>query len=471
MKGFLRPFCIAVAAALFAAACKDDKPSGSLAFAEQACFLQPGATELVSFRASDAGSFSISSKPEGWADPVIDAAQRTLAITAPAAFDDETLVSGDITLTATGADGGTLTAKLFVTAAATDDRSDLRANSYLFSRSGPCLIDVSHRSDGATLATASVEVIWQTSSNLVQYLTLREGKASFHLGTDSSSGKIRQGNALLGARDASGKLLWSWHVWSTNYDPDAAEGTLAFNGEEVMTRNLGALDNANGTADAILASYGLYYQWGRKDPFVGPSTYTAANGTAASIYNGSGKSVSMTIEATDLNKGTDEYAAQNPLCFLTGTEESNYDWLARHDPSRWGLEKRLDDPCPYGWKVAPHTTFDGLEAAAESAEWANTLFSMMLTREGVTGMFMGAGYRNYRFGKVQNVFFSDAVPLSTRAEGQPWTGLYWTSWSTSDNRSEALYFHYGMSAGEQVEPRHPMRRANGLPVRCVRDRR
>ena len=56
----------------------------------------------------------------------------------------------------------------------------------------------------------------------------------------------------------------------------------------MMTRNLGALAADNSSVENILASYGLYYQWGRKDPFIGPSSYNAANGASASMYNGGG---------------------------------------------------------------------------------------------------------------------------------------------------------------------------------------
>ena len=29
------------------------------------------------------------------------------------------------------------------------------------------------------------------------------------------------GNAVIAATDADGNTLWSWHLWITDYDPDA----------------------------------------------------------------------------------------------------------------------------------------------------------------------------------------------------------------------------------------------------------
>lgn len=477
MKNIFRSLFATAAALLLLAACKDDKHEGSLSFVEPACFLLPGTVEVVSFRVSHASDIALSTKPDGWEDPIVDEAARTVTIIAPRTFDNSTVSSGHIVIKASGDDGISLSAKLFVSAVEPVDLTSVRANSYLIDKGDrPYLIDVTRCGEnGPQIAPASVKVIWQNSANFIQYLAFdaNAGKASFYLSADAGNEeRINPGNALIGAYDTHDNLLWSWHIWGANYDPDAEDGTLALGDDEMMTRNLGALDNSTETAESKLRSYGLYYQWGRKDPFAGPSAYTAPSGTASALYDGNGNRIYLTIEATDSERGTDAYATQHPMHFLTSTEEHGYDWLALHDPSRWSTTTKTDnDPCPHGWQVASQAPFEGLAPDAASAEWERDAYGAILTREGVSGLFMGAGRRDYRFGKVQNIHFPDAAPLSTRAEeegGQPWVGLYWTSLSLSDNNSAALYFHYGAPAGEQVENQHPMRRANGLPVRCVR---
>lgn len=87
-----------------------------------------------------------------------------------------------------------------------------------------------------------------------------------------------QGNAVIALRDFSGEIVWSWHIWVTD-----REVTLtAANGYEWMDRNLGALNNTPGD----VANRGLFYQWGRKDPFLPSSApYTTGNVTEANVEN------------------------------------------------------------------------------------------------------------------------------------------------------------------------------------------
>ena len=134
---------------------------------------------------------------------------------------------------------------------------------------------------------------------------------------------------MIGAYDADGELIWSWHIWATDYDPDAEGGTVDFNGYTLMNRNLGALANDNSTTDKILASYGLYYQWGRKDPFIGPNTYQGSEGSGASMYSGSGSRVYLKMSESSAETGTMEYAIRNPLVFITGVADTDNDWLWR----------------------------------------------------------------------------------------------------------------------------------------------
>ena len=476
MKRFAGWIC-AVAAALFVS-CKDDDVTGSLTFDSPAVFFAEGETspKTVHFTASNLSSFSVSSKPTGWDDVVVDAAARTVTVTPPASFDDDEAKSGSVVLSGSGGGGASGSATLFVGVVRRVDLSaEGRANSYLAHvKETNYLFDVEHAGDGASLATASVKVVWQNPSGLIQYLTLQDGKASFYVGADSDDETvIKSGNALIGACDDAGTLLWSWHVWVADYDPSKTENQREFNGYTMMDRNLGALASSNATTDEILASYGLYYQWGRKDPFIGPSTYSFGSGTPATLYNGSNTSITVTPVVSSASEGTQDYARLNPQTFITGVEESGYDWLwSAHSDALWtapGSAKSACDPCPAGWRVAPAAAFEGLAPDTESQSWANTKYSVTLAKNGVSSLFMGAGRRTWLDGKFQNVYVAGYDPKSTRAdEAQPWVGLYWTSDAqTSDNLSSALYFHYGESSA--VQHAYAFRRSGGLPVRCVKD--
>lgn len=489
MKGFVRWMSLVAAAAVLAVSCSKDKPKGSLSFNAPAAYLRAGQKLTVGFSASSniaASSYYISQKPEGWDDPVIDASARTVSITAPESFDDGTVRSGSVVLTGAPGGGPIASATLFVGVVdgiALDDPANGGgpANSYLVSKPETYYtFDALHKGDGSTpLATARVDILWQSVSGLVNYVDFRNGDVSFFVGADDD-GELQEGNALLGAYDAAGTLLWSWHLWVTGYDPDDADRTVTFNGYRMMDRNLGALDNRNGSAEEILASYGLYYQWGRKDPFIGPSTYQASRGASAKMYDGSGKTVTTEFVLSDAATGTTEYAQQHPLTFLL-TEKQDGDWLVTgSSSSQWSDTKSVNDPCPAGWRVAPAAAFDGLAivediTAQDAAARYDDSYGWTLERNGVSSLFIGAGYRTYLDGKISNIYDNLPVPtaLASRNEAidlQPWVGYYWTT-GTQQGLGTTFYFWFDKSDPAQsgVLYAKAMGRANGMQVRCVRE--
>ena len=201
--------------------------------------------------------------------------------------------SGSVVLSGTTTDGGAVSASLAVGVYESVDLSAAPSNCYLLSKKDTYYrIDALHRGETSeTLPTASVKLIWQTAGKPLQYVALHDGKISFLVGANDD-GELKEGNALLGAYDAAGELIWSWHVWVTAYDPE--KDATVYGDYTVMNRNLGALNNANASAAEILSSYGMYYQWGRKEPFAGPSTYNAAQGTNAVLYDAAGSRLYLT---------------------------------------------------------------------------------------------------------------------------------------------------------------------------------
>ena len=101
------------------------------------------------------------------------------------------------------------------------------------------------------------------------------------------------GSGAIAAYNASGEILWSWHIWVTDYNPDA-RGTedvqtpvnkrkLKFeygsytNILPMMDRNMGAVAGYIDFPPNELEkskTNGFYYQWGRKDPFIGSYSNT-----------------------------------------------------------------------------------------------------------------------------------------------------------------------------------------------------
>ena len=474
MKRFAGLVC-AVAAIVFFASCSKDKESGSLSFNSPAVFLSAGQTVTVGFKSVNLQNLSVTNKPTGWAEPTIDVAAQTLTITAPATFDDDEVKTGSLVLAGTPKGGSSVSATLFVGVVESEDLSGKPANSYIVSKPDHnYLISAMHRGDIMAVLPASVDVVWQSKSGLIQYTELREdGKVSFYVGADSDDEKkIKEGNAVIGAYDAGGTLIWSWHVWAADYDPEAEGGAVDFNGYSMMTRNLGALAADNSSVENILASYGLYYQWGRKDPFIGPSSYNAANGASASMYNGGGSRVYLRTAASSAETGTVAYAVQHPLTFITGVSGSENDWLwSAHSDDLWSASKKSAyDPCPYGWRVAPSAVFDGLKlvGAPTAADADKYGWGLTDPERGTSSLFIGAGRRRYDNSTILNVY-NPVTVRSVAEEAQPWEGLYWTAGTLSGTKSPAFHFWFEKkTTGGGLENNVPYARANGMSVRCVR---
>ena len=152
------------------------------------------------------------------------------------------------------------------------------------------------------------------------------------------------GNAMVAVEDENGNILWSWHIWVTDYDPGKGCYQQDAKGNVIMMdRNLGALSAEPGNPLAL----GLFYQWGRKDPFPGPVSVDGK------------KEAHTTLRwpkpvASDSYTGTVEYTRYNPTVFLLW-DDANCDWLYTGAPvadnTRWASEKTKYDPCPAGWKV------------------------------------------------------------------------------------------------------------------------
>ena len=232
---------------------------------------------------------------------------------------------------------------------------------------------------------AKVDWLWvskvegQQGNALISNISYADGTVSF-------TASEHEGNALLAAFDSTGNIVWSWHIWMTDkpevfdYQNNAIpQSNGQTDGYYCMDRNLGATD---ATALGGYETFGLYYQWGRKDPFVGDATEERArdvqNGGWMNVTAPFGNSSSLTVcnsaytqaawsaTATSAAIGSIEYATANPMTFLTGDPTSNKaDWLNLNnlgaeknniiydaDKSLWRpFQKSNYDPCPVGYQV------------------------------------------------------------------------------------------------------------------------
>ena len=234
------------------------------------------------------------------------------------------------------------------------------ANSFIISSPGTySFMPVKGNSTESVGSVAKVEVLWETFGTDEQpkvgdVVAGTKYIADKDIISFTMPKTLHNGNALIAAKDASGNILWSWHVWVCNgWDPDKTAHSYYNNpGVAVMDRNLGA---TTATPNEV-TSFGLHYQWGRKDPFLG------ANRMEANVFD-EDATASSTLQwprclDADAEIGTIEFAVAHPTTFIVSTPILEYntgDWYYTEDGTtdntRWQEEKTIYDPCPAGWQV------------------------------------------------------------------------------------------------------------------------
>ena len=326
------------------------------------------------------------------------------------------------------------------------------------------------------------------------------------------------GNAVVAITDASDNILWSYHIWVPEIDPTAGLLTYAIPSSsigsgstyEVMPIALGAMNKATvavdgtGTTESNAKSFGLYYQWGRKDPLGRPSTINASGDSyVATSFDGlSGitkwnqpenmcdLSTNSAITPNTIDVDMIGYATRNPTQFIYDTKDAhNYDWVIKKNDYLWGngsgylyprkaqIYKSIYDPCPEGYRVAPkdlwnrftvdggNKNFSSLSGAElttsrdENFNAANRqslatqhgyFFYYTAWHDGDTDFYPASGYRGRTSGALTSV-------------GS--VGCRWSS-SPTQRSTDAGYLSFGASS---VDPQDNNSRAYGFPVRCVRE--
>lgn len=207
------------------------------------------------------------------------------------------------------------------------------------------------------------------------------------------------GNALIGAFDGEDNLIWSWHIWvcPEMYDSNTHQikenvflQNWTYTGYQVMDRNLGALSNKpietqTGNQKGV-AAMGLQYQWGRKDPFIGPAYSNddfdgkEDGGLLPVVHyyerwgvNGNGENVAEDVNNGSFNESSAiDYTIKHPTQLVYW--EDNYGPTAlisypNYGDRLWGTNQGLNpnvkdlgtktiyDPCPVGYRVPPVDAF------------------------------------------------------------------------------------------------------------------
>ena len=275
-----------------------------------------------------------------------------------------------------------------------------------------------------TISPVKVDVLWETNAfrdkceNIVDNVRLSDGWILFEVPAD-----VQTGNALIAVKDASGTILWSWHIWVVDYNPATQYHTYVPAAESkpyiLMDRPLGAAqsepdyNNLDGTWELTT---GMLYQWGRKDPLI----YDCLERTDTYQFN----SIQESIE--------------HPLFFAQG----NYYWVYPFDYSLWSnTSKTMYDPCPAGWRVPSSIVYAGMSE---------------ISRYNPYGILYRVNNQRVWFG------YGDYIHSQAAHYVNNGSGYYWTSDIYNNENGTSLYYDGGYYFGNNYY-------TDAYPVRCMKD--
>lgn len=483
MKILRNSILLALVVLLFGACHKENTPMLTLERTALYFSSWKSPSQTIRYTAENTDNVVVRSISDGWA-ALIDHTQRTITVTAVGKSSEtaeEPSNEGALMIDAMTADGDLTTyyVALYMSGKETLELdAEGKANCYVVSEMGRSYtFDVAHRPDGEVLDAKRAALLWTSNEGIIQNVLLVDGKVEFFVNNEEGDEFVNT-NAVIAAYDGADKVVWSWHLWIVESNPlVAVENPIS--GVTFMDRNLGAYRGNNETSQlptAIHDAYGLYYQWGRKDPFFRPYAYDTEGAESELAYGASGGYAFEKMKEVSSSVGTVEYAVANPLTFITNAacvEENGNgigDWLHKADNTLWNdNSKSLYDPCPRGWRVPRAEELAKLALASDNTadlDTARKQYGWFLESGSERYFFSACGYRRYLDGKVQNVNYSDAYPYNP----EPWEGYYWSSTANDDGSAVALYFdlittrslsHYNSAMAS--------RRANGMQVRCIKE--
>lgn len=294
-----------------------------------------------------------------------------------------------------------------------------------------------------------------------------------------------EGNAVVAVQnDTQQSLGWSWHIWNTGYDPDAANkngDVYNFNGFEWMDRNIGAgRAKLDATGDTDNDFFGFYYQHGRKDPFPGPKVVSTTpllgmlNVKLVDIYDWNGNplpftgagGMQMPGNAPSGSTGAEVLSTsiRNPLTYYShNTAEAAWSTEGFYDWAWWGHstgKKGLFDPCPEGWRI-PYAAESASGRDAPTFPWRG-ITANMVTHTWHSSRVEGRGYWP-RAGWLHDSYHSlDIGPVDEFNRAHYWLGSKYGTWGHRFEWDGGATDMGGDFAGDHQD--------FGFSVRCVRDK-
>ena len=474
---------------------------------------RPVKWKVVSYDADGDGTFSMSEKPDWLTIPnegrttTQDVEQYTATFKANqrdvlADFNNAMKTADPVTnynlANATGADAIENTANCYVISAPGTYRIPLvygnaiergTTNSSAYTSTKSCIVDneefvlqdfVDHNDHKITSPyineqnsgdqATKAEVIWEDCQDIVTEPKVTGSGADSYLTFTIKKENLQNGNAVVAVTNATGKVMWSWHLWFT---PKSSLKTIPFTSVgstyNFMTDNLGwkytkwtgglkrevvvkieqqAETGEKKTATITLKQapgnnvregYGNLYQWGRKDPLPGTDTFYPNTG-----YKFNDGYVIVGDQPADYNnpaniqrmeKRTIGLSIREPGIMLPKVGGGKLSWTYRQYINLWSADndsyagtvrngkKTIYDPSPVGFKVPDAYAFKDFSLTGAVWSYGYTLKA----NNDKEIYFQAGGYRDGNDGKLKLVgsyaFYWVGIATKRGATGGPGYGL------------------------------------------------
>lgn len=355
-------------------------------------------------------------------------------------------------------------------------------------------------------------LVWQDEENLVTNVRLSSDKHS--LTFDVPQATIKQGNAIVAVRDTDSRIMWSWHIWVTDYELGSDVRTVTnYQGiaYKMMPVNIGWCDAETTAYDArsvkvrftqaetgamqvitlTQASHSVvnsdnqpYFQFGRKDPML------------AGIRNASGSTVDKgcysdgyAFDKSGTGKVAIGVSIQHPHIFYNYGSLSPYDWCATSYSNLWSADntvttandnavvKTIYDPSPVGYHLPSSNAFTGFtyngSNVSGSSYFGSRFNSPYTSTTDFTDNFGWEFYCNKMTGEGSydtaggTIFFpaSGYRYYSTGAMHSVGSyGYFWSAVPNSTYNGRYLYF-----SSSSINPLNYSLRSYGFAVRPVQE--
>ena len=303
-------------------------------------------------------------------------------------------------------------------------------------------INVQNAGDPATKA----EVVWEDCQDIVTTPKVTGSGRDSYLTFTIDEHKLQNGNAVVAVTNATGTVMWSWHLWFT---PKSSLKTIPFTSVgstyNFMTDNLGwkytkwtgglkrevvvkieqqaetgekktaTITLKQAAGNNVREGYGNLYQWGRKDPLPGTDTFYPNTGYKFNDgYTIVGDQVADYNNAANIKrmeKRTIGLSIREPGIMLPKVGGGKLSWSYRQYINLWSADndsyagtvrdgkKTIYDPSPVGFKVPDAYAFK--DFSLTGAVWSNG-YTLKADNDKEI-YFQAGGYRDGNNGKIESV--------------------------------------------------------------------